>query len=324
MRYFVLLLEPKLFFRRMKNMRQLTLFEVGNQEPNQERTAPTITKKNWILIDGNNLLNRAFYATKNNQLTAPDGTPTNAVTTALRMILNYIPIYNATPVVFFDKGKGFRKELYPAYKEGRSETPAELEPQFLILREILNTAAIPYFWDDSLEADDLIGAACNSLSGHKYIISNDKDLLQLIKPDVSVISRKEKEDVEITEEIFKELYEGLEPAQITDLKAIAGDNSDNIKGVPGVGDKGAMLLVKHYGSVECIAAVKEFPKELTRYGKKVLEAQKEMLFCKKLTTLRTDKPLSLIHYEMDKELLIKACEKYEMRSIIYYLKNGNR
>lgn len=292
-------------------MRQISLFDGIFTE---EKTGLT-GRTSWLLIDGNNLLNRAYYATENNIKPSPDGTPTNGITQFLRMTLNYQKQFNANIVVFFDKGKGFRKKLYPAYKEGRNETPELLTQQFPVLREVLSAADIPYFWNDDLEADDLIGAACNSLSGQKYILSNDKDLLQLIRDDVTVVVRKNKEDVLMTPQQFMFDWDGLIPQQVVDFKALAGDTTDNISGVTGIGDKGALKIIKHFGCVEKI--VMPFPKEIKRYEKKFEgNGMKDALFAKKLTTLKVDTPLQIKEYEINETGLIKACEKLAMKSII--------
>ncbi|MFY0520589.1 5'-3' exonuclease [Lysinibacillus sp. UGB7] len=293
-------------------MRQISLFDDFVTDEREDKTIRT----DWLLIDGNNLLNRAFYATANNKFTAPDGTPTNAVSLFLRMALNYQKQFNTNIVVFFDKGKGFRKKLYPEYKEGRNETPELLERQFPVIREVLTSAGIPYFWNDDLEADDLIGAACNSLSGHKYILSNDKDLLQLIRNDVTVVvRRKNNEDILMTPHQFSLEWDELIPQQIVDIKSLAGDTSDNIKGVPGVGNKGALKIIKHFGCVEKIEM--PFPKEIKRYEKKFDDnGMKEALFAKQLTTLKVDTPLQIKEYEINESGLIKICEKLAMKSII--------
>lgn len=296
-------------------MNQLSLFDMHYDTEKNENS----TQENWLLIDGDNLLNRAFHATSHNIRLSPDGRPFNGVSHFLTMLLNFKSKYNATPFVFFDKGKGFRKDLYPEYKEGRSEKPEMLIPQFPLIREVLTAGGIPYFWDDKLEADDLIASACRTLSGHKYIISNDKDLLQLLREDVTVVARKTKDDVEITPSKFQEMYEGLMPVQITDLKAIAGDSSDNIKGVKGIGDAGAMKFVKHYGNVEEIAKATEFPSEFSRYAKKMAVGIEDMLFAKKLTTLVDSKQIQLNNYEVNKDGLSAICDKLTMKPIYHLL-----
>lgn len=160
-----------------------------------------------------------------------------------------------------------------------------------------------------------IGAACNSLSGHKYILSNDKDLLQLVREDVTVVVRKNKVDVMVTPHQFSLDWEGLNPPQIVDIKALAGDVSDNIIGVTGIGDKGALKIIKHFGCVEKI--VMPFPKEIKRYEKKFEgSGMSDAFFAKKLTTLKVDTPLQIKEYEINESGLINICEKYAMKSII--------
>lgn len=290
-------------------MEQISLFEeyLVDEKPSY---------KNWLLIDGNNLLNRTYFATMSGKkLSAPDGRPTTAAVSFLRMMLNYQMQYKANIAVFFDKGKGFRKQLYPAYKEGRNETPELLVQQFPLMREILTAAEIPYFWNDELEADDLIGAACQSLTGHKYILSNDKDLLQLLKDDVSVIARKGSDDVVMTPALFIQDWEGLSAAQIVDIKALAGDSSDNIPGVQGIGDTGAIKIVKHFGTIENITF--PFPSDLKRYEKKFEDGgMKNALFFKELTTLKVSAPLQLNIYNVNDKGLKAMCKTLAMKSIV--------
>lgn len=292
-------------------MNQLALFDVEELEEKE-------TYFNWVLIDGNNLMNRCYHATANQNMTAPDGRPTNAVQLFVKMMLNYQKQYQANLAVFFDKGKGFRKKLYPEYKDGRKPKDDRLKLQFPLIREILTAAAIPYFWNDELEADDIISSACNSLPGHKYVISNDADLLQVIRDDVSVIVRKKKDDVIMTPEVFRTEWDGLEPKQVVDIKALAGDSSDNIPGVVGIGDVGAFKLIKHFGKVENISL--PFPKELKsnekKFGEGVLE---KAIFWKKLTTLVSNTPLQIKEYEINKKGLIAICEQLAMKSVINFV-----
>lgn len=295
-------------------MNQLSLFAEVELE---EREA----YRNWVLIDGNNLMNRCYHATAKKIMKAPDGRPTNGVQLFIKMTLNYQEQYQANIAVFFDKGKGFRKKLYPEYKEGRKEKPEDLKLQFPVIREVLTAAGIPYFWNDELEADDLISAACNSLDGHKYIISNDADLLQVLREDVSVVVRKKNGDVIMTPEIFRSEWQGLEPKQVVDIKAIAGDTSDNIPGVNGVGEVGAFNLIKHFGSVEAIQL--PFPKGLGVSEKKFEDGVLEKaLFWKQLTTLKSCTPLQIKEYEINKSGLVAISERLAMRSVINLVNNA--
>lgn len=292
-------------------MTQLTIFDLGKE------TEVTTTEQRYLLIDGNNLLNRAFYATANNRpLTAPDGRPTNAVMSFMRMLFNYEETYKAKAYVFFDEGKGFRKKLYPPYKEGRSEKPVELDLQFPIIRDVLREAGIPFFKDEDYEADDLIACAAAHTPGTKFIISNDKDLLQLVDDEVSVVARKGSNDVVITPEVFGELYNGLEPIQITDLKALEGDISDNIPGVVGIGEKGAIKIVQMMGDLKHLATFSDWS-QIKRYQKYLNdEGIKNALFFKELTTLRKDRVMKLDSYEMNVEGLQAICKTLNLKSII--------
>ncbi|MBQ0137957.1 MAG: 5'-3' exonuclease [Kurthia sp.] len=273
--------------------------------------------ENWLLVDGNNLMNRCYYATSAS-LSDDVVQPTNACSGFVKACLAYKDKFQANIVVFFDEGKGFRKRLYPPYKEGRSETPKHLKTQFPIIKDLLDWANIPYFWSEQVEADDLISSACNSLGGHKYVVSNDKDLLQVLSEDVSIIVRRGKNDVIMTPELFREEWEGLEPRQIVDFKALAGDSSDNLTGVAGIGDKGALKLIKHFQYIEQITV--PFPSELKRYEKYFNgEGVKVAAFFKKLTTLVSSTPITLNKYDVNIERLINRCQYYDIKSLVTQL-----
>lgn len=272
---------------------------------------------NWLLVDGNNLMNRCYYATSAS-LKEDEVQPTNACSGFIKACFAYQEKYQANIVVFFDEGKGFRKRIYPAYKEGRGETPVHLESQFPIIKELLDWANIPYFWSEQVEADDLISSACNSLDGHKYVVSNDKDLLQVLRDDVSVIVRRGKHDVIMSPELFREEWEGLEPCQIIDFKALAGDSSDNLTGIAGIGDKGAMKLIKQFQTIEQIQV--PFPDNLKRYEKYFTdEGMKVAAFFKKITTLVSSISIKLNKYDVNIERLITRCQHYDMKSVVSLL-----
>lgn len=290
---------------------QVSLFE----EISDKKEKPEYL--NWLLVDGNNLMNRCYYATS---ASLPEDIvrPTNAVSGFIKSILAYQERYAANIVVLFDEGKGFRKRLFPEYKEGRSEKPEHLKSQFPIMKDLLDWANIPYFWSEQVEADDLISSAVNGLEGHKYVVSNDKDLLQILRDDVSIIVRRGKEDVIMTPQLFTEEWGGLMPMQIVDIKALAGDDSDNIPGVQGVGDKGALNLIQHFQSVEKICL--PFPANLKRYEKKFDESgMKTAEFFKKLTTLVSNTPIPLNKYDVNIARLITRCQAYEMKSVVTLL-----
>ena len=200
-----------------------------------------------LLIDGNSVLFRAFYATAyGNIMKTSKGVYTNAVYAFANMLNKAVKeISPDYCVVAFDKGKHtFRHELNPDYKAGRKETPEELVGQFQLVREMLEAYGVPYLEYDSIEADDIIGSLAKKYDMETCILSSDRDMLQLIDDTTSVyVMRKGMSDIaKMDEPALKEEY-GLKPYQIIDYKGLAGDKSDNIKGVEGVGDKTAVKLL---------------------------------------------------------------------------------
>ena len=214
--------------------------------------------KKIILVDGNNLLFRSYYATayNGNFMESSKGFPTNAVFGFVNMINKIINEENPQYIIVaFDKGKTFRHEEYEGYKDGRAATPNELKVQFPKAKEILTAMGIKYYEIDGFEADDIIGTFseyCNkeeSIIG--TIISSDKDLLQLITKDIDIKLLKQSGFIRYNEKTFKEDW-GIDPINIIDLKALMGDPSDNIPGVKGVGEKTALKLLKEYKTLDNI------------------------------------------------------------------------
>lgn len=205
-----------------------------------------------ILVDGNNLLFRSYYATaySGNFMKNSKGFPTNALygfTNMINKIINEeCPTYM---IVAFDKGKTFRHEKYEQYKDGRIEMPDELKVQFPLAKELLTNMGIKYYECDNYEADDIIGTFAKYCDEEEdfigIIVSSDKDLLQLISHDVDIKLLKQKDYIRYNEKSFKEAY-GIEPINIIDLKALMGDSSDNIPGVKGIGEKTALKLLHDY------------------------------------------------------------------------------
>lgn len=205
-----------------------------------------------ILVDGNNLLFRSYYATaySGNFMKNSKGFPTNALygfTNMINKIINEeCPTYM---IVAFDKGKTFRHEKYEQYKDGRIEMPDELKVQFPLAKELLTHMGIKYYECDNYEADDIIGTFAKYCDEEEdfigTIVSSDKDLLQLISHDVDIKLLKQKDYIRYNEKSFKDAY-GIEPINIIDLKALMGDSSDNIPGVKGIGEKTALKLLHDY------------------------------------------------------------------------------
>ena len=213
-----------------------------------------------MILDGNSIVNRAFYGVR--PLNAPDGRPTNAVYGFLAILQKLLEEQKPEAVcVSFDlKAPTFRHKEYEGYKAQRKAMPEELAEQIPMLKETLDAMGIRRYELEGYEADDILGTAsaiCERDGWDCVIVTGDKDSLQLISDKTSVCNVKTRmgqtETIVYTPERFREEY-GFEPKLMVDLKALMGDSSDNIPGVPGVGEKTAMALVQNYGTIENIYA----------------------------------------------------------------------
>ena len=246
-------------------------------------------KKRALLIDGNNLLFRSYYATayNGNLMRNSKGIPTNGLYGFINMMNKIINEENPEYImVAFDKGHNFRQDMYDNYKDGRIETPQDLKIQFPIAKEICTLMGIKYIECDNYEADDIIGTfarmADEDKSYNATIISSDKDLLQLISDEVDVKLLKQKDYIMMNTKTFFETY-GLEPIKMIDLKSLMGDASDNIPGVKGIGEKTALTLLQKYGSLD---SVYEHIDEISGKTKEKLINDKEnAYFSYKLATI---------------------------------------
>ncbi len=253
--------------------------------------------KKLILVDGNNLMFRSYFATaySGNLMKNSKGIPTNALYGFVSMINKIIaeekPIYMA---VAFDIGKNFRKQQYDFYKEGRQTTPEELKMQMPIARDILDAMNIKHFELAPYEADDIIGTIVKMTESDpefaSTIVSSDKDLLQLISEETEVKLLKQTGFIRYTKEKFQEDY-GLDPIKMIDLKALMGDASDNIPGVKGIGEKTALNLLHEFGSLENLYDNLDKVKGKTQ---EKLAVDKENAFMsKKIATIYRDVPLNI-------------------------------
>lgn len=246
-----------------------------------------------ILIDGNNIIYRAFFAMP--PLTNTAGQQTNAVYGFTTMLLRLIEEHKPTHmIVAFDAGKiTFRHEGYEDYKGGRQKTPPELSEQFPMLKDLLRNLGVPQFEIDGYEADDIIGSIsreADEAGRQVMIVSGDKDMLQLASEHTTVaLVRKGVTEVEMYgPRQIREKYD-LTPQQIIDLKGLMGDASDNIPGVPGVGEKTALKLLQQFGSVEGVLAGTD---ELKGKMKEKLEEHADSaIMSKKLATIYREVPL---------------------------------
>ncbi len=255
-------------------------------------------QKKLILIDGNNLMFRSYYATaySGNMMKNSKGFPTNALFGFISMLNKIIseekPEYMA---VAFDIGKNFRKEEYDFYKEGRIETPEELKMQMPIAREILDKMGIKHFELAPYEADDIVGTIVKMTEEDKdfasVIVSSDKDLLQLISDETEVKLLKQSGFIRYNHQTFVEDYK-IEPIRMIDLKALMGDASDNIPGVKGIGEKTALKLLQEYTSLENLYANID---KISGKTKEKLINDKEMAFIsKKIATIYQEVPLNIV------------------------------
>ena len=271
--------------------------------------------KKIVLVDGNNLLFRSYYATlyTGNIMRNKDGFPTNGVYGFVNMINKIVndekPEYM---MVAFDIGKTFRHEKYERYKDGRKETPDELKVQFPIAKKILAAMGIKYLECAGYEADDIIGTVsmwCEKDPEYEaLIVSSDKDLLQLISDETMVKLLKTKDYIMMDRKTFNETY-GFEPIHMIDLKALMGDASDNIPGVRGIGEKGAIKLVSEYTTIENIYANINNIKGATQT--KLIEGKDDAYYSKDLVTIYREVPLDV---SFD-DLKYKNCNIEELTNI---------
>lgn len=204
-----------------------------------------------VLIDGNSLLNRVFYATP--VFTTKNGQPTNAVFGFTKLLLKILSdVKPKYIVVAFDlKAPTFRHNLYDGYKATRKAMPEELAAQLGLLKNLLSEMGVAMCAKEGIEADDVIGTLSKKCAAHSYIYTGDMDSYQLVdeKTDVFLTKRGVSDLLKLNAQNFKETI-GVDPKQIVDLKALMGDKSDNIPGVPGIGEKTARELIERYGSLD--------------------------------------------------------------------------
>lgn len=278
----------------------------------------------FVLIDGNSIANRAFYALP--PLSTSSGLHTNAVLGFTTMLLKVLEEMKPTHLlVAFDAGKVvFRHSEFTEYKAGRAKTPPELSEQFPMLRELLDAFSIQWTELAGYEADDIIGTLTRQADASGLVttvITGDKDMLQLVSAHVSVaLTRKGVSELEMYDEAAIQEKYGLKPMQIIDLKGLMGDTSDNIPGVPGVGEKTALKLLHEYGSVETVLENIDAVS-----GKKLQENLRNNVeqakLSKTLATIFRDAPIEIetaktIYDGYNGKLLTDFFKKLEFKSLI--------
>ncbi len=279
-----------------------------------------------ILIDGNSLLFKAFYATSytGNYMVNRNGIPTNGVYGFARMVDKILDNNPKYVIVAFDYGKKtFRNELLDTYKAQRKETPEELIPQFSLAREYLTAHNITWYEVEGFEGDDIIGTLVdfgekNNLKVSVY--TGDKDAFQLISPQTTIYRTvKGVTELDIyNEQTLFDKY-GLKPDQIRDFLGLMGDTADNIPGIKGVGEKTALKLLHQYETIE---GLEEHQNELKgKMGEKIRAGMEDALMSKKVATILRDVPLDVdlkkAEYEgYDYDTLKSFYETYDMNSLI--------
>lgn len=279
-----------------------------------------------VLIDGNSLLFKAFYATSytGNYMVNRNGIPTNGVYGFARMVEKIISTNPKYVIVAFDYGKKtFRNELLDTYKATRKETPQELVPQFALAREYLTAHNITWYEVEGYEGDDIIGTLVdfgekNNLKVSVY--TGDKDANQLISPQTTIYRTvKGVTELDIyNEQTLLDKY-GLKPDQFRDFLGLMGDSSDNIPGIKGVGEKTALKLLHQYGTIE---GLQEHQDEIKgKMGEKIRAGMEDALMSKKVATILRDIPIDVdlekaTYQGYDYETLKSFYEKYDMNSLI--------
>ena len=252
--------------------------------------------KQVILVDGNNLLFRSYFATaySGNMMKNSKGFPTNGLYGLVNMLNKIIreekPEYM---LVAFDKGKTFRHEKYLDYKGGRNETPDDLKKQFSVAKKLVPLMGIKCFEIDNYEADDIIGTyskmALIDPEFETTIVSSDKDLLQLINEETEVKLLKQKDYIRMNEETFMDTY-GIKPIRMIDLKGLMGDASDNIPGVKGIGEKTALKLLQEYDSLENVYDNIDNIKGATK--QKLIDGKESAFMSKDIATIYNEVPVT--------------------------------
>ena len=295
------------------------------------------SKDRFLAIDANAIVHRAFHAYPST-LQTEDGLQVNAAYGFTVMLLSALKTFEPKYVVCcFDTHKPtFRHEEYPEYKGTRKPTDQSLIDQFPLVEEILKAFNIPIVKKDGFEADDILGTIAKYVRDSRwsnenlelYILSGDRDLLQLIDEDIKVClpSGSFKDLVAYDREgTFK--YLGLYPEQIVDFKAIAGDSSDNIPGIKGVGQKTALQLLEKYGDLDNIYKNLKDIKE--RYANLLLEGMEQAELSRRLAKIEQEVGVE-IHLEdallrdFDKNRVVEIFKKYSFKSLLSRLDEIDR
>ncbi len=278
--------------------------------------------KKLLIVDGNSILNRAFYGIR--PLSNKEGLPTNALFGLMTMLKKHLDHFKPEyAVIAFDlKAKTFRHKSCDFYKANRKPMPEDLAAQLPYAKELVKMLGFNIIEIEGFEADDVIGTVSRFANDdlHSYILTGDRDSLQLINENTSVVLVKTKEDIIYTPEKFTEEY-GVTPLQYIDVKAIMGDSSDNIPGIAGIGEKGAFKLISEYGSLDKLYE-NYMTSTLSQGMKDKITNGRDMAYCSKyLATIVLDVPIEKSLDELDYKgidgwNLRKSFLKFEFGSLI--------
>src|SRR5690554_6214933 len=283
--------------------------------------------KTILLIDGNSLINRAYYAIP--PLTTAGGEPTNGVYGFLLMLFRMLDDYSPDDVyVAFDvSAPTFRHKQYDQYKATRTGMPEDLRPQLGTLKEVLDALGIARLELEGYEADDVLGTTARKAeeAGHRvFIVTGDRDALQLISEQTKVVLTKRgiRETLVVDEEVLKEEF-SVTPSQVRDLKGLMGDSSDNIPGVPGVGEKTALKLLQQFPTIEEIYANLDQIKG--KLKERLADNRDQAFLSKDLATIRCDVPIT-VDFEkklsQDNERLRELFTRLEFSTFMERLPEG--
>ncbi len=281
--------------------------------------------KKLLCIDGNSILNRSFYGIR--LLTTKDGFPTNALYGLVNVISRELetlkPDYAA--IAYDLKAPTFRHKMYDAYKAGRHAMPDELRAQMPVSREFAEMLGLHILDMEGYEADDILGtlaamAEADPEDCMAYLLTGDKDSLQLISPRVHVLLAGNNATADTDEAAFMEKY-GVRPNQFVDVKALMGDSSDNIPGVPGIGEKTALKLISEFGSLDGIYEHLETAKHTPSVRKKLTEGKESAYLSQTLARICREVPLGLTLADirtipMDKTRARELFLRYEFSGFI--------
>ena len=290
--------------------------------------------KKILVIDGNSIINRAFYGVR--PLTTKSGKHTNAIYGMINIISKQLsaikPDYAA--VAFDVKHPTFRYEMYAEYKAGRHATPEELLSQFADAKECLRLMGFHIMELPGYEADDIQGTVAKMAHEREdtlsYVLSGDRDLLQLIDDKVTVLLVTNTETKEMNEDAFKAEY-GIPPSDFVDMKALMGDSSDNIPGVAGIGKKTAEGLIQGFGGLDKIYENIDDPSIKKGVREKLIRDKENAYLSKTLATINTSAPIEkgledLVYGGLSEEALYAKFLELELNSLIakFGLKGGAR